>query len=137
MELTQSAVGQSPRTVRAPGSRGEPVIRVEGLKKTYKTALGALNLFEGLDLTVETGEMLAIVGQSGAGKSTLLHILGALDASLRGDCILRLNQRGPTLPAAGRGLSQSRDRLRLAVSLPAAGVYGAGKRGHAAARSRH
>jgi len=61
-----------------------PMIRVEGLRKTYKTARGELTLFQNLDLTVEAGEMLAIVGQSGAGKSTLLHILGALDAPSAG-----------------------------------------------------
>ena len=83
-EMAQSAADESSRTVRESGSRGEPVIRVEGLKKTYKTALGELNLFAGLNLTVETGEMLAVVGQSGAGKSTLLHILGALDTPSEG-----------------------------------------------------
>ncbi len=62
----------------------EPIIRVEGLRKTYVTARGALNLFEGLSLEVAPGEMVAIVGQSGAGKSTLLHILGALDAPSAG-----------------------------------------------------
>jgi lipoprotein-releasing system ATP-binding protein len=61
-----------------------PLIRIEGLKKTYRTARGELNLFEGLNLTVNTGEMVAIVGQSGAGKSTLLHILGALDTPSAG-----------------------------------------------------
>jgi lipoprotein-releasing system ATP-binding protein len=61
-----------------------PLIRVEGLRKSYRTARGELTLFEDLDLEVKTGEMVAIVGQSGAGKSTLLHILGALDAPSAG-----------------------------------------------------
>ncbi len=61
-----------------------PLIRVEGLRKSYRTARGELILFEDLDLKVEAGEMVAIVGQSGAGKSTLLHILGALDAPTAG-----------------------------------------------------
>jgi lipoprotein-releasing system ATP-binding protein len=60
------------------------VIRVQGLRKTYQTARGALDLFEDLNLEVEAGEMVAIVGQSGAGKSTLLHILGALDTPSAG-----------------------------------------------------
>ena len=47
--------------------------------KSYRTARGELVLFQDLNLAVEAGEMVAIVGQSGAGKSTLLHILGALD----------------------------------------------------------
>jgi lipoprotein-releasing system ATP-binding protein len=61
-----------------------PIIQVNDLKKTYQTARGALNLFQGLNLQVEAGEMVALVGQSGAGKSTLLHILGALDAPSAG-----------------------------------------------------
>jgi lipoprotein-releasing system ATP-binding protein len=60
------------------------LIRVVGLRKSYRTARGELVLFEGLDLEVAAGEMVAIVGQSGAGKSTLLHILGALDAPSAG-----------------------------------------------------
>ncbi len=57
---------------------------MEGLRKTYQTARGSLDLFSGLNLEVAPGEMVAIVGQSGAGKSTLLHILGALDAPSAG-----------------------------------------------------
>ena len=63
---------------------GSPIIQVRDLEKTYKTARGSLTLFHSLDLTVSTGELVAIVGQSGAGKSTLLHILGALDTPTAG-----------------------------------------------------
>ena len=76
--------------LRAPGRESgstAPIIQVSGLEKTYQTARGALNLFHGLNFQVETGEMVAIVGQSGAGKSTLLHILGALDAPTAGTVI--------------------------------------------------
>lgn len=65
-------------------SSGDPIIRVQGLEKTYLTGRGPLTLFKDLDLEVMTGELVAIVGQSGAGKSTLLHILGALDAPTSG-----------------------------------------------------
>jgi lipoprotein-releasing system ATP-binding protein len=64
-----------------------PIIQVQELEKTYQTARGALTLFRGLNLEIETGAMVAIVGQSGAGKSTLLHILGALDAPTAGKVI--------------------------------------------------
>ncbi len=92
METTPAAAGQASRSVRDRGSRAEigsenssgPIIKVEGLAKIYRTARGTLTLFEDLHLTVEAGEMVAIMGQSGAGKSTLLHILGALDTPSAG-----------------------------------------------------
>jgi lipoprotein-releasing system ATP-binding protein len=62
----------------------EAIVQVQKLEKTYHTARGPLTLFRDLDLCVEAGELVAIVGQSGAGKSTLLHILGALDAPSAG-----------------------------------------------------
>src|SRR3569833_437304 len=64
--------------------QNSPIIAVRDLEKTYHTARGSLTLFHALDLTVNTAELVAIVGQSGAGKSTLLHILGALDAPTAG-----------------------------------------------------
>lgn len=82
-KATPAVASQASRSMREPESRApgadSPLIRVEGLKKSYQTARGALHLFEGLCLEIEPGEMVAILGQSGAGKSTLLHILGALD----------------------------------------------------------
>jgi lipoprotein-releasing system ATP-binding protein len=88
---TSTAASQASRSTRDPESRtsegrmgDSPLIRVEGLRKTYRTARGELTLFDNLSLTVKRGELVAIVGQSGAGKSTLLHILGALDAASQG-----------------------------------------------------
>jgi lipoprotein-releasing system ATP-binding protein len=57
----------------------DSLLRVEGLKKVFRSGETELVLFESLSFQVRKGEMLAIVGESGSGKSTLLHILGALD----------------------------------------------------------
>jgi lipoprotein-releasing system ATP-binding protein len=93
---SSAAASQASRSTRDPELRasgneprgdepdGSPMVEVNGLRKTYRTARGALTLFDDLDLVVERGAMVAIVGQSGAGKSTLLHILGALDAASEG-----------------------------------------------------
>jgi lipoprotein-releasing system ATP-binding protein len=54
-------------------------VEVRGLAKSYPTAGARLTVLHDLDLSVERGEMLAIVGASGVGKSTLLHVLGGLD----------------------------------------------------------
>jgi putative ABC transport system ATP-binding protein len=55
------------------------MIRCEGLVKIYKTAEIEVVALQGLNLTIEAGEMMAIIGNSGSGKSTLLNILGGLD----------------------------------------------------------
>jgi lipoprotein-releasing system ATP-binding protein len=72
----------------------QQVLRIEGLKKVFRSGASELVLFENLSFEVAQGEMLAIVGESGAGKSTLLHIVGMLDRPSAGDVYfaqLRLN----------------------------------------------
>jgi lipoprotein-releasing system ATP-binding protein len=54
-------------------------VEISGLIKTYQTPRARIDVLRGLDLAVQSGEMLAIVGASGVGKSTLLHVLGGLD----------------------------------------------------------
>ena len=60
------------------------VLRTENLKKYYGTGESQVRALDGIDLTVEQGEFLAVVGTSDSGKSTLLHMLGGLDRPTSG-----------------------------------------------------
>jgi putative ABC transport system ATP-binding protein len=86
----------------------EPIIRVRGLRKTYRTGKVPVEALRGVDLDVPAGEFLSIVGPSGSGKSTLFHIIGGL-----------------TPPSAGKVLVAGRD------------VSGVGDAGRTELRRKH
>ncbi|HVL65910.1 MAG TPA: ABC transporter ATP-binding protein [Vicinamibacterales bacterium] len=58
-----------------------PLLQATGVEKSYEAGTTRLPVLKGLDLALEKGEMVAVVGASGVGKSTLLHVLGGLDAA--------------------------------------------------------
>jgi len=60
------------------------ILRAEKVQKSYNE----LQVLRGIDLSVQQGEVLSVVGESGAGKSTLLHILGTLDAADAGQIVI-------------------------------------------------
>lgn len=77
-------------------------IRAESLAKTYAEGKLRTPVFDALDLCVQAGETVAIVGASGAGKSTLLHLLGGLDTPTAGEVYVA-GQKMSALSNAARG----------------------------------
>src|SRR5438876_10468505 len=65
-----------------------PVIAVKNLVKTYVVGEIEVKALRGVNLTVQSGEFLAVTGQSGSGKSTFMHIVGCLDKPTSGQYFL-------------------------------------------------
>ena len=79
----------------------DPVLQAEQLTKRYSDGLRDIEVLADLDLNMNAGEWVAVVGASGAGKSTLLNLLGGLD-----------NPTSGVVRVAGRSLSAMTDRER-------------------------
>ena len=91
----------------------EPVLSIRGLRRTYVTAAGELPVLKGVDLDVQPGEIVGLIGPSGSGKSSLLHAAGLLEHADDGRISIQ-----------GRDCTDLTDRERSRVRLGAIGfVY--------------
>ncbi len=99
----RSPLERSVRPVlESPGQKpGGAQLGVECLHKVYRKGPLEIPVLRGVDLTVQAGEFLAIVGQSGSGKSTLLHLLGTLDSPTAGQIFFE-GRRIDNLPPRAR-----------------------------------
>jgi len=86
------------------------VIRLAGVRKRFRDGDGGLEILRGVDLAVEAGELVAIVGASGSGKSTLLYVAGALDRDFEGEAVV-----------AGQALAGLSERARARLRNEAIG----------------
>ena len=66
----------------------DPIIELVGVGKDYATEAVVVHALRSVDLVVERGDFVAIVGQSGSGKSTMMNIIGCLDRPTRGRYLL-------------------------------------------------
>lgn len=64
------------------------ILKCEGIKKVYGSGANQVKALDGIDLVVDKGEFVAIIGASGSGKSTLLHILGSVDKPTEGKLVV-------------------------------------------------
>jgi lipoprotein-releasing system ATP-binding protein len=85
----------------------ELVLEAKGLRKRFREGELDVSVLDGVSLTVQRGETLAVVGASGSGKSTLLHLLGGLEAPSAGSISL-MGRDFSALSAAEQGLWRNR-----------------------------
>jgi putative ABC transport system ATP-binding protein len=82
--------------IAAPGGEERPLLAVERLTKVYRMGQVEVHALRGIDLTLQAGELVVLLGASGSGKSTLLNIIGGLDTPSDG----RVTYRNIELAAA-------------------------------------
>ncbi|MFN3974609.1 MAG: ABC transporter ATP-binding protein [Dehalococcoidia bacterium] len=72
----------------------QPIVQLSGVERVYRTGAIEVRALQGVDLSIYSGEMVAIMGPSGSGKSTLMHIMGLLDRPTAGRYLLEGQEVG-------------------------------------------
>src|SRR5262245_39329477 len=83
------------------------IIRLSGVHKVYDAGENPVHALRGIDLDVDAGDYIAIMGPSGSGKSTLMHILGCLDVPTQGEYHLAGT---PVSGMSSRALAKTRNQ---------------------------
>jgi len=86
--LAMPLVERAPAKDAPVATATSSLIALSAVTKTYDAGELAVQALQGIDLAIERGQMVAIIGPSGSGKSTLMHILGCLDAPSTGSYVL-------------------------------------------------
>ncbi len=81
-----------------------PIIEIKGLKRSFKTQAGELEVLKAVDLQIRAGEIIGLIGPSGSGKSSLLHSIGLLEEIQGGKIII-----------AGEDVTNKNDKTRTSI----------------------
>jgi putative ABC transport system ATP-binding protein len=84
-DATMDDAARTERSANTAGQGDASVLRVIGLKKSYMTPQGRVAVLKGVDLSLDAGASVALMGESGSGKSTLLHLVAGLDDAEDGE----------------------------------------------------
>jgi putative ABC transport system ATP-binding protein len=103
----RTAYTDNPFKNNGQGSEKEPIIQLQNITKEYSSGVTTTAL-RGIDLTINKGEFVAIMGSSGSGKSTLMHILGLLDTPTKGSYSLN-GREVSNLSTSEQAEARSRD----------------------------
>jgi putative ABC transport system ATP-binding protein len=86
---TELHPGPAPAAVGSELAPASPLIRLEGVEKVYRTGKVEFPALRGIDLTIDDGDMVAIVGPSGSGKSTIMNMITGIDRPTAGTVTVR------------------------------------------------
>ena len=115
---TTNPAGLPERVVLAPDHVGEPLLRTDNLKVTFRGRGEVTRAVNGVDLTVRQGEIVALVGQSGSGKTTLARTILGLQRPTSGQVMFD----GTPVPTSNRGLKAYRRQVQLVLQDPSSAL---------------